>query len=144
MGFLNAPGGVWAEKTCNCTRRSGSRTGRDRSSRLSTRLKSAVLAPMPSASVSVTTAGEHRAPPQHPDGILRVLYERIDQRQATCVAVLLAKRFGPAEFQKRLASRVRFGQTAPAGLIGQQLEVRRQLIVEVSIEPVSADERPQA
>ena len=72
------------------------------------------------------------------------MHERIDEGQATRVAVLLAKRFGPAEFQKRLASRVRFGQTAPAGLIGQQREVRGQLIVEVSIEPVFADERPQA
>jgi len=42
-------------KTCSCTRRSGSRTGRDRSSRLSTRLKSAVLAPMPRPSDRTTT-----------------------------------------------------------------------------------------
>ena len=87
---------------------------------------------------------EDRSLPEHSDGVPRVLHERIDQREPPRVAMPFAERCRQAEFEESVAPRVRFGQPAPTGLIGQQLEVRGQFIVELPIEPVPADERSQA
>ena len=94
--------------------RSGVRTGSERSSRLSTRLKSAVLAPMPSASESVDHDGERGALPEHPDRVAHVLREDVEHGQAALLAVHLAKMVRPAELQRgpRVARPRRRGRAA--------------------------------
>ena len=129
---------------CASTSRSGSRTGSERSSRLSTRLNSAVLAPMPSASDSVTTHGERRALPEHAHAVPQILREHVQHGHASLLAVHFAERHRPAEFPERFMPRVGVRQAAAAAFVDEQLQMRGQLFVELAVQPVSSHHRPRA
>ena len=87
--------------------------------------------------------GERRALPQPAERVAQVLGDDVHHGQAAVLAVRLAEPVGPAEFQERLAPRLGRGEPAPAELVRQQLEMRRQLFVELAIQPVPRDDRSQ-
>ena len=88
-------------------------------------------------------SGEGGALPEHSDRVAHVLREDVEPGQAALLAVHLAETVRPAELQEGLASRVRGGQPAPLEFVGQQLEVRRQLFVELTLQPILREQRSQ-
>ena len=87
--------------------------------------------------------GERGALPEHSDRVAHVLREDVEPGQAALLAVHFAETVRPAELQEGLASRVRGGEPAPLEFVGQELEVRPQLFVELTLQPILRDERSQ-
>ena len=87
--------------------------------------------------------GERRALQQHSEGVAYVLGEDVEERQAMLFAVRFAEPVRSAELQQGLASSVRGGEAAPLELVSQELEVRRQLLVELTLQLVLRNQRSQ-
>ena len=104
-------------------------------------VKIAVLAPMPSASVTSAAAVNPGRAPQHAEPVPHVLPERVDKRQAALVAPRLGDLGLASELQPRGAPRRRGVEPAGAVTLFEHLEVEPQLLAEL---PVTASETERA
>ena len=78
---------------------------------------------------------------QRAEGVAQVVQERVHVRNSPGVAVEEARGLDAAQCQHGLAPRLFGAQTAPAMVFGGHLQMARQLLFEIAIEAVAADER---
>jgi len=114
------------EPPATSARRPGSRTGSGRRSRLLTIENSAVVAPIPRASVSTATTREAGPTRERPAPVPHVPAEILQPRHPLLVAVHLFDRTGRAEPQPCLATGFVARQTRAHEVVGRQFQVLRQ------------------
>ena len=85
--------------------------------------------------------GEAGVAAQRAEGVAQVVQERVHVRNSPGVAVEEARGLDAAQCQHGLAPRLFGAQAAPAMVFGGHLEMARQLLFEIAIEAVAADER---
>ena len=112
---------------------SGSGYGSGRISTLLTTQKTAVVAPMPSASVSTDGQGKARCASERPDGVTHIAEERIERLRDIHVSRSFALDDRVAELEPGVALRLVVVQSFGAELVTAFGEMKGQLTIEVAI-----------
>jgi len=86
-------------------------------------------------------SGKRRTLPQHAHGVAQVLRNRLDERHAPLLPVGLAEQLEAAECAKRFTARVLVRPAAAAVFVNEELQMRRQLLVELAVQPVASHDR---
>ena len=112
----------------------------------STRLKTAVLAPMPSASVSTATSGEPGLAPQHARAVSQVLPQRVEKRGAPRVAAPSSFAGPRAEAPLDASRRASSGRSTPLDVVRRPSSCTWycDLVVELLLDRAPAHERSPA
>jgi hypothetical protein len=88
-------------------------------------------------------SGKRRIAPQTADRVAQILHGRVNERQTAVLAVLFFDLRGAAEGETRCPPRLVPRHAAPHVVVGEQRQVRRDLVVELRVATLPRDQRAQ-